>query len=55
MPGRRKAVVRKYGAAGIGTSNAGFKKARKLSAARIAQDANPERSLEEDGLSKFYD
>jgi hypothetical protein len=54
MPGRRKAVARKYGTAEIGTSKPGFKKCG-LSTARIAKDANPQRSLEEDGLSKFYD
>ena len=49
-----RSVARMYGAERIGTSIAGFKK-RGLSNARIEPDESPERSLAEDGLSKFYD
>jgi hypothetical protein len=50
----KRFVVRMYGAERIGTSKAGFKK-HGLSNVRIATDESPERSLAEDGLSKFYD
>jgi hypothetical protein len=50
----KRSVARMYGAGRIETSNTGFKK-RGLSNARIEPDESPERSLAEDGLSKFYD
>jgi hypothetical protein len=49
-----RSVARMYGTAESGTSIAGFKK-HGLSTVWIAKDESPERSLTEDGLSKFYD